>query len=289
VTNRLALGAAQFGLNYGIANRTGRVDDETVRRILRRAAAAGVDTVDTAVAYGTSEASLGLAGVSSWRVISKLPALPEAADVARWTEEQVQGSLARLKVGQLDGLLLHRPADLLGARSRQYIEALAAVKGKGLVRSVGISIYDPTEIDAIWAVWRPDIVQAPCNVLDRRLLESGWLARLSEHGVRVHVRSVLLQGLLLMPREQRPAWFDPWQGVLDAWLGWCRDVGTTPLAAAVAFVRAQGGVERYVMGVDALAQLEEILAAQNVDVARAPDRLGSSDLDLLEPSRWKAT
>jgi aryl-alcohol dehydrogenase-like predicted oxidoreductase len=146
--SRLALGTAQFGQPYGVANTCGQLAPHAVAAILELAAGQGVDTLDTAIAYGGSEAALGAAGVSAWRVISKLPALPGGTgDITGWVREQVQGSLARLRVTQLDGLLLHRPADLLGPYGASLRDSLAGLKAAGLIAAAGVSIYDPRELD----------------------------------------------------------------------------------------------------------------------------------------------
>jgi aryl-alcohol dehydrogenase-like predicted oxidoreductase len=284
----LALGTVQFGLRYGVANTSGQVSEAQARSILTRAREAGIDVLDTAIAYGGSEACLGRLGMESWRVISKLPPLPEEViAVERWVEEQVTGSLARLGVSQLEGLLLHRPLDLSGARGADYRAALDRVRARGWARALGVSIYDPSELDALWSVWRPDLIQAPLNVLDRRLERTGWLARLREAGVRVHTRSAFLQGLLLMPAEKRPGWFSRWSPLLDRWSQWCLRHEVTPLAASLCFARAREGVERVVVGIDSTSQLEEILQAAAVAVALPPEDLFSDDLELLEPARWK--
>src|SRR5450755_1692147 len=78
VRARIALGTVQFGLPYGIANRAGQVAHADVAAILAYARSAGVDTVDTAIAYGDSEKCLGDVGMQSWRVVSKLPPVPSA-------------------------------------------------------------------------------------------------------------------------------------------------------------------------------------------------------------------
>ena len=89
---KLALGTAQFGLPYGIANQIGRVSFGEGGAILRLARSAGIDTIDTAIAYGGSEDRLGEIGVTDWKVISKLPAVPEACpDIAAWVVGSVQG------------------------------------------------------------------------------------------------------------------------------------------------------------------------------------------------------
>jgi aryl-alcohol dehydrogenase-like predicted oxidoreductase len=288
--SRLALGTVQFGLKYGVANESGQVSAPQIAAILERARSCGLDTLDTAIGYGESESRLGEAGIAGWHVVTKLPPLPAGTvSVAEWVESQVAASMRRLRVEGLDGLLLHRPADLLGPAGSSYVAALQSLRDRGQMRALGFSIYDPAELESLWPVCRPDLVQAPCNVLDRRLIHTGWLQRLSASGVRVHARSVFLQGLLLMDAARRLDAFARWRPLLDRWLGWCADNRTTPLQAALSFVLAQSGVERVVVGVDSAAHLEQILAASEVSVPLPPADLFCNDRDLIEPARWKLT
>ncbi|MGI9343055.1 MAG: aldo/keto reductase [Gammaproteobacteria bacterium] len=284
---RLALGTAQFGLDYGIAN-AGRVPPADVAAILATAAAAGVDTLDTAIAYGDSEAALGDAGVSGWRVITKLPGLPERLPaIGDWVREQVAASLDRLKLDRLEGVLLHQPADLLGNAGPELAAALERIRSDGMTAAVGISIYDPAELPALVTVMRPDIVQAPFNVLDRRLESSGWLARLAADGVRVHVRSAFLQGLLLMDADARPDYFERWRTLLDQWRSWCDHQRRSPSSLALGFALAQSNIERVVVGVDSPAQLDAAIEAAGGKPNLPPDALQNDDPDLLNPSNWR--
>lgn len=288
VISKLALGTVQFGMAYGVANSVGQVTSHAVAAILDRAAKAGIDTLDTAIAYGNSEACLGDIGVSDWKVITKLPALPESvSDVAAWANQQVADSMQRLRATQLDALLLHCPSDLMGKHGTVYCAALSVLKRRGLVRAIGVSVYAPAELDVLWQVFLPDLVQMPFNVLDRRLIHSGWLSRLSQAGVRIHTRSSFLQGLLLMPKDNRPGYFRPWASLLDRWQTWCADNRLTPTQAALNFVLAQEGIERVIIGVDSVAQLDEILLAASGLTAPFIFDSYTDDVSLLEPSRWK--
>ena len=62
------------------------------------------------------------------------------------------------------------------------------LKKNGKVSKIGISIYDPLELNKIYSQFKFDIVQVPFNIFDRRLLYSGWLERLKNEGVEIHVR-----------------------------------------------------------------------------------------------------
>ncbi len=283
-TERIALGTVQFGVAYGVANRGDQVSFDETARILDVAHDAGIDTLDTAVEYGDAETRLGEIGVAGWRIVSKLPGLPdEVDDVAGWVESSVAGSLERLGVDRLHGLLLHRPGELTGAHGPALGEALLDVRRQGLVEKIGVSVYGPDELDAVWDD-RFDLVQVPFNVFDRRLVTSGWLDRLVEQGVEIHTRSAFLQGLLLM--EDWPGYFDRFAGWQEAWVAYCAAEDATLLEASLGFALAQTGIDRVVVGVDTAEQLGEILAVGDRQVAPAPDTLASDDLDLINPSRW---
>ena len=285
--SRIALGTAQFGLPYGIANRRGQVGRADLSAILHRARTAGIDTLDTAIAYGDSEQRLGESGVGRWRVITKLPELPvPCADIAAWARTSVRESLAKLRLARLGAVLLHRPLQLLGPQGPALLAALLALKHEGLVEKVGISIYAPSDLDALWHRFRPELVQAPLNVLDRRLLTSGWMATMHAAGTEIHVRSVFLQGLLLMDAASRPAMFSRWQPLWDQWTRWLGEASVSPLRACLGLALSQPEVSRVVVGVDSPEQLEEILGATLGPNLVPPSALACTDADLLDPSRW---
>ncbi len=284
---KLALGTVQFGLDYGVANESGRIAFEDAQSILRLARASGIDTLDTAIAYGDSEAVLGQLGVQPWRVVSKLPAAPEnCADVSLWVKQQTQGSLTRLGVTRLHGLLLHRPSQLLEKMGPALFDALQALKNDDLVCKIGVSVYRPAELDVLFEKYRFDLIQAPLNILDRELVESGWTAQLKAAGVEVHTRSAFLQGLLLMSEEQRPTKFNPWQSIWQEWSHWLRDTGLSPLQACLQYAVAQESIDRVVVGVDTSVQLKEIILAADGKLSSLPTFNRLQDDRLMNPTAW---
>lgn len=284
---RLALGTAQFGLSYGVANQRGQVSRDEAAAILAHAQSVGIDMLDTAIAYGDAETRLGQIGLTGWRVVSKLPGIPAGCDdVHQWVRGALRESLDRLQIANLEGLLLHRPEQLLGTYAEQLYGALREVQHEGMVRRIGVSIYDPVELDAIDTRFRLDIVQAPFNVLDRRMLDSGWLDRLHDRGTQLHARSVFLQGLLLMRSADRPAKFGRWQSTWRSWERWLAETGQTPLQACLGFASAFPQLDRIIVGVDALPQLTAIIAALQGPASHPPEELRQNDPDLLNPGRW---
>ena len=287
---RLALGSVQFGLAYGIANRGGQVTRAEAGEIVGMARSAGVDTIDTAIGYGDSEACLGSIGVTDLRVITKLPGLPVGlADVRPWIEKEFTQALLRLQLTQVYGLLLHRPSDLLGPHGPALFDAMTALKDQQKVVKIGVSIYAPSELNALTARFNFDLVQAPFNLLDQRLNSSGWLDRLKEKDVEVHTRSAFLQGLLLMSRADIPSKFDRWNGLWDRWHQWLQTSDSTALQACLAFPLSFEQIDRVVVGADSPDQLAQIIRATrqttSVNLLDLTD-LQSNDENLVNPARW---
>lgn len=284
---KLALGTAQFGLDYGISNARGQVAADEAAAILRYARAEGIRVLDTAVAYGDSEARLGELGVADLQPMTKLPPLPaDCRDVGAWMEAEVAGSMRRLRVERLHCLSFHRPAQLLEADGAGLYAAARELQARGLVERLGLSIYDPDQLGPLLAAYRFEVVQAPCNVFDRRLVDSGWLAQLARLDCEVHARSVFLQGLLLLAPGARPPYFERWRALFDRWDRWLAETGLSPLQACTRHVLSLPGLAKMVVGVDGPAQLGEILDAADGAGPEPPAELASADPDLLNPSRW---
>lgn len=294
---KLALGTVQFGLPYGVTNTAGQVQPETVAAILARAASHGIDLLDTASLYGSSEAVLGEATRlgGGFRIVTKTAKFGDVSPgdrsaVSARFDAALAGSLARLRTPSVDGLLAHDVNDLLGANGEHLWEKMQTAKARGLVARVGASIYTGDEIDRLLERFRPDIVQVPINILDQRLVRGGQLDKLAQAGIEIHARSIFLQGLIL----QDPAALHPKFGVLADSLSGIRgaaaSAGLTVLEAALAGAAASGRISHMVVGVTSVGELEEIASATKALAKRAvvPDLTGwgCEDERLLNPARW---
>ena len=285
--NRIALGTVQFGLPYGVANEIGQVSSLAAKAMLKLAMENGIDTLDTAIAYGESETCLGNAGIKKFKLVTKIPAVPDdCSDVGTWVQEQVNKSLARLGVNSVYGLLLHRSSQLLGKDGKALSQALHLLKESGQVQKVGISIYSPNELELLKSHYYFDLVQAPFNIFDRRLADSGWLYRLKDKGVEVHARSSFLQGLLLMSKEDIPVKFKPWADVLDLWYEWLSNNSVSAVQACLAYTLSFAEIDKVVVGADSVNQLEKIINAAQATIPRNLPDFHCEDDNLINPARW---
>lgn len=288
---KLALGTVQFGLQYGIANQSGQVSKAQAIEVLALARLHGIADLDTAIAYGDAEARLGQIGVQDFRVVTKLPPLPAAfppgvANAGVWAKAQLAASLQRLGIDRVYGLMLHRPTDLLGSQGQVLLAALEDLQAQGLVQKLGISIYAPSELDAVMQLARWGLIQAPFNLVDRRLQTSGWLYRLKDLNVELHTRSAFLQGLLLTTANALPPRFLPWLELWQRWQAWQTASACSALGACLAFAQSFPEVDRVVVGVDGQTHLQGILAALCEPVPNRWPEITSDDDRLINPSRW---
>ena len=267
---KLALGTAQFGFNYGIANQSGQVSYEKAKAIITLAKSGDIDMLDTAIAYGESEALLGIVGINDFKVITKLPAIPdEVTDVFYWVSNQIESSLKRLNVKSLYGVLLHRSQQLTGIRGYELSQALKQLKVGGRVQKIGVSIYSPNELERVMPVCEIDIVQAPFSI-------------------EIHVRSVFLQGLLLMPKASIPEKFKYWMPIFDKWHDFLDENHISGTRACVTFVQNFTQISKVIVGVESALQLEELIkaAGRNKDIVLP--NISCADENLINPSNWNA-
>ena len=285
--SRLALGTVQFGLSYGIANQDGQVSRSTAKAMLKLAAVNGVDTLDTAIAYGESEACLGEIGTDGFKIVTKLAAFPDScADVDAWVQEQIALSLGRLGLASLYGLLLHRPEQLLGTKGNELYHALLGLKDDGLVQKVGVSIYSPNELEEVIKRFDLDLVQAPFNLVDQRMYNTGWLSRLKDREVEIHTRSAFLQGLLLMPYEAIPPQFATWSELWKRWHNWLSGNNVSALHACLSFPLSFPEIDRVVIGAESSVQLNQIIDASRRSLPVDLPELHCEDENLVNPSFW---
>ncbi len=285
----LALGTVQFGLDYGISNSNGQVNSESITAILQQAHNADISWLDTAYLYGSAEANLGQQPLTQqFSIITKLPEL-SAELTAR---SALSCSLTRLQRPQVDTVLLHRPEQLLGERGRQIYADLNSLRLEGLCRRIGVSVYTPAELTAILGKYPIDVVQLPLNVFDQRFYQQGLLQRCQGLGISVHIRSLFLQGLLLMP--ERPDWCAAYQPAFAKFHQCCEHYQVDKLTLALAILRVLPAVEFGVVGCTNAKELVDICDAwqQSEALVVQPEflhriqELAQTDDNLLSPVRW---
>ena len=287
LSNKLILGTAQFGQNYGITNAIGKVPKEEIKSIFSYARSNRINTLDTASSYGDSEQVLGNIGVSDFDVITKLPSLGNfKSDCYKIYKKSIEESLKDLKISRIDTILLHRPEELMSPYGDVIYNSLLKLKDRGLVDRIGISIYSPELLDDIYPKYFFDVIQTPLNVFDRRIIRSGWLSRLSEMGISIIARSVFLQGILLSQVIDLPVYFSKWRPHFKKWIDFYQENKISALEASLQFIFQIQEVDKIIVGVESKHQLSEIVRAIKNPLIIEFNDLETDDLGLISPIHW---
>ena len=283
--SRISLGSAQFGLDYGIANSTGKVKKRELELIFKKALDCGINTIDTAIDYKDSESIIGSLNPLKFKILTKLPEIPKNLNnIGEWVKANINNSLEKLNVPSLDGLLLHRPSDL--KKNKDLYSELRRLKDEGTVKKIGISIYSPSELDDLVPLYEFDLIQTPLNIFDRRIVDSGWLRRLSDLGIEIHSRSCFLQGLLLLKKHERPLFFNSWSDIFDEWDSFLLKSNYDPVGVCLKYPFSFKSINRVIIGVDSYKQFNQIIHnINNIDDISIPD-VKSDDYKLINPSEW---
>jgi aryl-alcohol dehydrogenase-like predicted oxidoreductase len=287
---KLALGTVQFGLDYGAFGDNAKPSLDAVHVILETAYNVGVRVLDTAAAYGVSESVLGSLNASDrFQIVTKIPALTASQNVQADANLHIRNSLDYLKSDTVYGVMTHSVDDLLGGNGDMIWNAMQEAKAAGQVMRIGVSVYTPEQADAVLARFPIELIQLPFNIFDQRALNSGLLDRLRAAGVETHVRSVLLQGLLVSAPELLPSHLMAAAPLLSKFHDQCAASGYSPLAAALAFANAQAAIDKIVIGVRTVQELEGILDAWQ-QAPGLPDMSAYScaDIKIIDPSKWNA-
>ena len=281
---KLSLGTAQFGLDYGITNQDGAVPQNEVGKILELANQNGIRKLDTAIAYGSSEKVLGKFDLSDFDVITKIPPMHSSRENI---ERLVSGSLERLNIRKLYGIMLHNEDDVF-INSSEHLRSLTALKNQNVVEKVGASFYSPEKAMAAIESGVIDIIQIPANVLDNRFESIGVYQAALQHNVEIHARSLFLQGLLAVNASGRPEKFKLHSDLLN-FDQTCKKLDLTALEIALMYLSQKECISYGVVGCINQEQLEQITEAydkvtqlKNVELAD----LKSRDDILLNPSEW---
>jgi len=285
---KIALGTAQFGLNYGATNNNGIVSESEIFKILNYARHNDILTLDTASAYGESERNLGNSGIdlSTFQVITKTPPKLQAKDVEMYFHK----SLDNLKLNKVYGLLLHRAENILSDINGNIWGEFEKLKKQNLVEKIGVSVYNEAEIYKIIERYEIDLIQLPINVLDQRLLKSGILKLLKDKNIEIHARSIFLQGILLENPDTLPEYFIPFKDALKKWHKFLEKYSLTPIEGTLSFAYSLGILDYIVLGITSLDNLQEITSAFN-KIKTFPEinyhSFASNDEAFINPNLWK--
>lgn len=282
--DKIGLGTVQFGLDYGINNKLGQIKQNEIGEILKLCSKNGINTLDTAYAYGTSEVVLGCNCLKKFKIISKLPPC-ESDKVFGYFEK----SLKRLKKEQLYGYMLHNFSSYV--TDKIIWQQVLSLKLQGKIKKIGFSLCAPSELELLWDNdIELDIVQFPYNLFDRRF--ERILPLIKERNIEIHTRSTFLQGLFLKNKDNLPKHFDNVKVKIELLHKIALENNISIVELCLGFVLQNHLIDKVVIGIDSSEQLLSNINSINNLISRNFDwsktkTLKEDDITILNPSLWK--
>tara|TARA_B100000700_G_C14800382_1_gene740270 strand:+ start:80 stop:901 length:822 start_codon:yes stop_codon:yes gene_type:complete len=178
---------------YGISNIFGKIPQNEINSILDFASQNGINTIDTAKAYGDSEEVIGnyisKRPKNNWTIITKL------ASHEKTIMDQIKDSSAKLTIKP--NIILAHSANLF--LNHDFQKELSDIMKLKYISKIGVSVYTENEVlKVLKSSIKPNIIQLPMNILDTRLYKNKVLKQIHEMDIEIHIRSVFLQGLFYL-------------------------------------------------------------------------------------------
>jgi len=287
ISNKLILGTAQFGDAYGISNKSGILRKSEAYKILKYSINNNVRYLDTSNEYKGIKRILGKCNLKNWKISMKI------------SKKKFSGSknekefnlmffkiLKSLKQKKFEYFLFHHSNDLISKNGNKIYKFLIKLKRRGLISKIGVSAYSPNEIRKVISKYKIDVVQLPYNVFDQRLNNKLFLKKLKSMNIEIHVRSIFLQGLLLLNEKELPKKFVKLKPHFKKWYNFLKRNNTNALSECLKFVISNPNIDKYVIGVNSLADLKGILLSKANFTKKKFNSLKSNNLNLIDPRRW---
>ena len=285
IIHKMVLGTAQFGMDYGIANISGKPTKKEVFGILDLAWENGVRRFDTAPGYG-SEIILGefitANGLQDEAIVlTKIPSQENSSDYRKSIWSSLKTSLNYLGC-PVDVLFFHNPADSsLLLNDPRFFENLLHDYP---VSKLGVSIYETQEVEHLPGCPFELAFQFPFNVLDRRFEKVKMY-----QGMR-YARSIFLQGILASKSSLIENAPEPLLNIQMNYHSLLDERGIDPIDLAVSFVFYAKNVDYFLIGVDTLNQLNEVFNVEIDELNKQKDIdpiQFEFDSKWLNPREWK--
>ncbi len=291
---RIVIGTAQLGMEYGIANHTGQPDFDTTKSIIKTAWESGVREYDTAQAYGESEPILGKAlkelGINDKvKIISKFHF---GIDHLNKNEllRSLEKTLSNLNIPRLYCIMLHRE-ELLNLWGKGLSDSLSGFISSGLVEHLGVSIYSIDKAIKALETTNISFVQLPSNLLEHGFEKNGVFKLANESRKHIYIRSVFLQGLLLMDSDNLPVKMNFAADILWRFDNFCKNKGISKKHLALLYMKQKYPNAKIIIGVETAEQLKENLEIWNDTlplniIEEIDQRFDDVDDVLLNPFLW---
>ena len=279
---RLILGSANFSQKYGAGSI--KIDASEIRKILNLAKINKINKIDTAENYLHDPFFFKYLR-KRFKLITKIRPNHNWISLD-FCEEELNKQVKIFKNNKINILLFHDVEILFHKIGPRIFNNLQKLKDKGYYKKIGISIYDTSCLKYLIPKYNLDVVQCPYNIYDKRIVYSGWLNKLKNMGIEVHVRSIFLQGLLVNKQIYKKKYFKKWRKQILKWFNYLQKNGISPINYCLNDL-LNYDFDQIIIGINNSDNLKEILNFKLLSNKVQLIDFTTKDLKLIDPRYWK--
>ena len=279
--NKIILGVTQFGMRYGIMNKFNINRKKELKKILNFSKKNKIKYLYTSKYYGNSNKLLGYENLNYFEIFTKFKAEDLLKDKIKFEINKI-----KIKLKKKNLILLIDGFEKLNVKkSKKIYNTLKSLKKSKDISKFGYSIYSFVNLKKICNNFKPDILQFPYSIIDRRLEKNRFLQYLKNKKIEVHVRSIFLQGLLLIDPSKLPKKFLKWKEKFKIFKDQMSVNRVKNLDACINFIQNNKNIDKILIGVDNLNHLKEIVSVKSYNKIKFPN-IRVENQKLIDPSKW---
>ena len=293
--SKLCLGTVQFGLDYGVANTSGQISQDEANSIMEFSLSKSINCLDTAKDYGNSEDVIGnfLQNKKNEdiNIVSKTKSEIFNLSLNNAIDE-IKLSLQNLSINSLFGILLHDSEALYKWKGEQS-DLVKKLKELSLIKNFGVSIYNDEEFNFALNNADIELIQIPFNLFDQRAITKDWLKKAKEKNKLIFIRSIYLQGLILMDIDKIPQHLNDAKKYVERIDSICYKLHISKNELALSFVDGIAKDSIILFGCDSLGQAKENIENYNNLIELDQDsldeivnNLSNINENIYNPSKW---
>lgn len=294
---KISIGTAQLGLPYGIKN----IEKKTIslnefKKILISSNSKKINSIDTAINYGDSEKKIGqilskLNKKNNFNITTKLPKIRNKKSnmIKNYVEELSLRSLKKIGIKKFYSILIHDIEDLKSKKKDKIFSALKNLKKKGITKKIGVSCHSLKDLEKIIKSYELDVIQIPFSIFDTRVLEKKIFNLLKKKNIEIQIRSIFLQGLLLMKFNKIPKKLQKFK-ILSKWRDFLIKFDLSPLDICISYVKRFNFYKNIIVGFDSHRQFNEVIKlyekkSYNKNINNMA-KIFKNNTNLINPSKW---
>ena len=258
---QFVLGSANFNQTYGFQKK--KINQKHLTQILKQKK---INYLDTSFDYQLNKKFIKKLNFKNFKIITKIKVpLKKKSFFLKNVEKNIENSLSLHKKKNFEAILFHNPNDLKFSQGRKLLSILRDLKNKKKIKKIGVSIYEPNDLNHILKIFIPDIVQFPLNIFNQNFIKHRYFQYLSKKKTIFQVRSIFLQGILLknLNELKKLKINKKLSSRLIRLDDFCKKKNISRIEACIYFVNSIKGIKLITFGVNNILELKEVLKIFN--------------------------